>query len=599
MNVFEPGMLSYAGVALLLAMEVLAFVYRRSILKLLFFSSIAELGLIAASLPLGQVGQLASGMHLIYQVVMRFLVLLAILHLGKSRGGFSAEKIRGSGAEQPFYGVVFAFGMFSWLGLSPYRGAVSRFILMQELTGQNLWFMASLVTLASIIAAVYVIDSIQSVCFDRKTSSAEEPTELNSVAEYLLRPYNLLIIAVSAFTLFVNLSPEHIAYWSHVIFGTSEHLPFEESPWPLTAIVPYGGACILWLMGRYSPKARDFFAVALGVAIVALMIVSPREDIVSWCFGMLSAGVMTAAVVYSVPFFSGKAGGNYYYLFLFWTFGSLMGLSLADNIPSFYLFWELATWSSYFLVVYSRNENALKAGRAYFNICIGSAYVMLLGLLGLGQGGDDLSLAGLSGNIGAIPPLPLFVFGACVLIGLGAKAGIFPLHSWLPLSYSESPSSFTAAFSAVFSKIGLLGVFKILIPIGIGGWSIQYGVLNLGLWMSVLGVVTLLFAEVKALREKDVKTMLAYSSMAQLGEIFAVLGIGTALAIGAAVNHMLAHGLMKLLLFFSVGIVISHTGSRAIRDLRGIASSMPFVSAALVLGLLAIMGLPPFAGFTG
>ena len=187
------------------------------------------------------------------------------------------------------------------------------------------------------------------------------------------------------------------------------------------------------------------------------------------------------------------------------------------------------------------------------------------------------------------------------LLGFAAKAGLVPLHSWLPDAHPAAPSSVSAPLSGVLTKMGVFGV--VTVYFGLIGYKElastgTYGGLTApGLMVTFMGLCTMAYGEWMALRQEDLKRMLAYSTMGQVGEIFTVLGLGTWLAAAGALSHVLNHAIMKDLLFLCAGGLIFRVGSRKLSDLAGLVHEMPWAVGCMSIGIVSIMGLPPFNGF--
>ncbi|MGC4076508.1 MAG: proton-conducting transporter membrane subunit [Rubrivivax sp.] len=585
--------LAYAGALLLLGGELMALRHWRDLRRVLAFSTVAECGLALVGFAGGEVGQLGGGMHLVYQVVMRLLVVLVAVRLAGAAGSWQVERLAGSGKAAPGLALLFGFGMFSLMGLSPFRGAMSRFLVLYDLMGHGHWLLAAAGTAASIVAAIYSIRVIQAICF--ADGPAARPAHR---AAGWRTPLGLLILVLAVLTALANFEPEPVAHVAAFVFGLTGELPAVEGPWPWLATLPYVGAFGLYLLGGVSGRLRDAAAVLLAAATLALALLTPELEPVSRLFALLFAGVMLLVTVYSTAYMHHEGGERHYFFFLFLMAGSLMGVATAGDLGSFYLFWELMTWSSYLLIVQSRSPESLAAGARYFVMCAGGAYVMLLGVVGLGVLAGGFEFGRLAAGLAHAEPLSAAALAACLLVGFAVKAGLVPLHGWLPVAHPAAPSSVSAPLSSILTKTGLLGVMKVLLAVfGVALWRGQGGGLDFGLLLSVVGVVTLLYGELMAWRQSDLKRLLAYSTIAQVGEIAAVLGLGTTLAMAGAAAHVLTHGMMKTLLFLGAGALIMRAGTRTLADLAGIARRMPFTAACLGTGLLAIMGLPPFAGF--
>ena len=167
-------------------------------------------------------------------------------------------------------------------------------------------------------------------------------------------------------------------------------------------------------------------------------------------------------IVYSTGYIGRAATANRYYFFAFLMTGSLIGLTTAHEFGNFYVFWELMTWTSYFLVVHEQTPKALRAGLVYFLMCAAGAYVMHFGILLVHAQTGSFEFAVLAAKAGAIPPLVGTAIAACFFIGFAVKMGLVPLQSWLPLAHPEAPSSISGPLSGILTKAGLFGMVKVL-----------------------------------------------------------------------------------------------------------------------------------------
>ena len=274
---------------------------------------------------------------------------------------------------------------------------------------------------------------------------------------------------------------------------------------------------------------------------------------------------------------------------------------LADDAYSFLFAWELMSLASWALVMSRhRAPGTARAGYLYLIMASGGTLALLLafGLLGGSAGGD--SFATIQAH-----PLPrglaalalLFVF-----IGAGSKAGLVPLHAWLPLAHPAAPSHVSALMSGVMTKVAIYAFIRIVFDLmGTPPW--WWGVPAL-----VLGGITAALGILYALMETDLKRVLAYSTIENIGIIFVALGLAlafkadglagaAALALTAALFHAFNHMLFKSVLFFGAGTVIAATGEQDMERLGGLIHRMPRSSAAFLVACLAISALPPFNGF--
>jgi hydrogenase-4 component B len=274
---------------------------------------------------------------------------------------------------------------------------------------------------------------------------------------------------------------------------------------------------------------------------------------------------------------------------------------LADDAFTFLFAWELMSLTSWALVMAHHNEpgNAL-AGFVYLVMATFSGLALLLafGLLAGAQGGYAFDMMRAHHPKGMVASIVLVV----ALIGAGSKAGLVPLHVWLPLAHPAAPSHVSALMSGVMTKVAIYGFIRIVFDLlGPNEWWAGTVVLALGGITAVLGVL-------HAVMERDLKRLLAYSTVENIGIVFIGLGLalafratgfpaGAALAMTAALFHALNHTLFKSLLFFGAGAVLNATGNRDMETMGGLIHRMPRTAVAFLVGCIAISALPPLNGF--
>lgn len=286
-----------------------------------------------------------------------------------------------------------------------------------------------------------------------------------------------------------------------------------------------------------------------------------------------------------------------YHLFL----AAMALVTLADDAYSFMVSWEVMALSSYFLVIANHRVAAIRrAGYLYLLLAhIGALAILLcFGVLQANTG--DLTFSNLRAQ--QLSPFWASIAFVLAVIGFGAKAGIVPLHVWLPEAHPAAPSPVSALMSGVMLKTAVYALLRVafdLLHLSIGWW----GALLLG-----LGLVTALFGVVFTTIQTDMKRLLAFSSIENLGLIFIGTGLAltfrtygmhalAALALTASLFHVAAHALFKSLLFLATGTVLHATGERNLGKLGGLIRTMPWVAWLTLVGALAASGLPPLAGF--
>lgn len=359
------------------------------------------------------------------------------------------------------------------------------------------------------------------------------------------------------------------------------------------------------LLGCWLPFALAAQALTRGETFtLAWGQLSLRLDGVGLLLAAVSLALGTLVVLYSGPYLTGERGQEKFYAMVVAMVGVMIGLGCATDLFNLWLWFEAMAVTSYLLVAFYREQAAsLEAGVKYLvQSAVGSAFVLLGIALVLAQTGTlDLAeiRAAASGD-----SLPLLAAGALFLIGFGVKAALVPMHTWLPDAHSQAPSGISAMLSGVVIEAGLVALLRALGPlVAVAGSAETWGIL-----LAAFGAANMLIGNLMALRQKQVKRMLAYSSLVHMG--YMLTGVAVALLAGEAAGaagglfHLLVHGLMKGLAFLAAGallyvlhISLGDHHPLTIDDLAGAARRYPLPALALSIALLSLGGLPPLAGF--
>jgi len=292
---------------------------------------------------------------------------------------------------------------------------------------------------------------------------------------------------------------------------------------------------------------------------------------------------------------------RYYHVFLHLFALSMLLVVVVDSLGLMWIAIEATTLVSAFLVGFYKKSEAMEASWKYLIICSVGITLALLGIIllyassiGVLPGGvDSLDWSVLRSVADQLDPALVKVSFVFVLVGLGTKAGLAPMHTWLPDAHSQSPTPISALLSAVLLNCAMYGVLRvhILAEEAVPGFSSSL--------LMFFGLLSLSIATAFILTSRDLKRFLAFSSVEHMGIIALGFGIGGPLAIFGALFHIIAHSLTKTLMFFGAGNVIQKYGTREIKDIKGLGRTMPITAALLVIGMAAIAGSPPFAVFIG
>jgi multicomponent Na+:H+ antiporter subunit D len=285
------------------------------------------------------------------------------------------------------------------------------------------------------------------------------------------------------------------------------------------------------------------------------------------------------------------AKANYYALYLIMIAG-MNGLILATDLFGVYLFLEVAAVASYALVAFGLGHDELEAAFKYLMLSVvASAFILASIAIVFGMTGS-LDFAAVAKalqelNAGAV----VGIASAFFILGFGLKAALVPFHAWLPDAHPSAPAPISAVLSGLLIKVsGVYAMTRVFLNV--------FGLTPaLSAVLMTLGAVSMVVAAFLALGQKDMKRMLAYSSISQVGTIVLGIGIGTPLGIAGGLFHLFNHALAKGLLFLTSGSVQQATGTRNLDEMGGLAKRMPVTAAANLVGSLSIAGVPPLNGF--
>ena len=379
----------------------------------------------------------------------------------------------------------------------------------------------------------------------------------------------------------------------------------------LLVIVPLGLAFAVPLFGFISKRIVKYIPIVAFIFnfIVALRLIPEvlKQPIVvniggfppPFCINLVAGpiGILFSALIalagllvaiYALTYIKEGPKEKYHMLYLLLLTGAT-GVVLTGDIFNLFVFFEIFCISSYALVAYHGNRTGIESAVKYLiQGAVGSSLLLIgIGLL-YGLFGT-LNMADLAQHIVSASPVSVFVPMALIITGLGVEAAIFPLNGWLPDAYSSAPSSISAILSGIDIQVGLYAVARVVFTI--------FGASNILLFLLFIGILTLIIGEMCAFSQNNIKRMLAYSSIGQIGLVLFALAIATSYAVTGGLFQVISHTLGKALLFLAAGYMIYRSGSMEISTLAGMGKRMPLTSLAFTIGAFSLVGLPPFVGF--
>ena len=322
------------------------------------------------------------------------------------------------------------------------------------------------------------------------------------------------------------------------------------------------------------------FPAPLGIAL--------HMNRLAWISSAIGMGVALLAAVFA---WGEREYRHDFYFFFLMMVGGMQGVILTDDLFNMFVFVEILSLASYVLIAYSGKGRSLLASFRYLLVSSVGIGLFLVGILVLysSTGTVSMSLIGQylrRADDGLSSGVLLGI--VCFIVGIGIKAAFVPFHTWLPDAHSFAPHPVSAILSGVMIKVTFLAVWRIVV---MSGAESLYGIL---MWT---GALTALLGAVFAFSQTDVKRILAFHSISQMGYIVASFGTATAVGRTASLAHVLSHSVFKSLLFLTLGTVVHATGRRDLRQLGGLATRMPLVCVCFAIGALSICGIPPFNGF--
>ncbi len=322
-----------------------------------------------------------------------------------------------------------------------------------------------------------------------------------------------------------------------------------------------------------------------------------RVDLV----GRLFAGVVTTAWVlagiFSFEYMKHEENNGRYFGFYLIVYGILNGLNFAGNLITFYLFYECMTLLSLPLVFHTQSREAVMAGLKYLFYSLCGAYMVLFGLYFVYRYSNTLTFTAggvLDMSLAKGHESMLLMAAFLMLLGFGVKAGLFPMHGWLPAAHPVAPAPASAVLSGIIVKAGVLGILRLCYYI-FGADFLR------GTWVQTafltLALVTVFLGSMLAYLEKGLKKRLAYSTVSQASYILFGLGLFSQEALAGSLLHVIFHAMIKSGLFLCAGAVIFRTGKTRVEELTGIGKEMPVTIWCYTLLSLALVGIPPAGGF--
>jgi hydrogenase-4 component F len=388
------------------------------------------------------------------------------------------------------------------------------------------------------------------------------------------------------------------------------------APLILVFAIPAGAAAILALIPDYRVSSRVNMLASLLTLIAGLsLFFMPAHtedylllDDLNIVFIVLNSFVGFTTSVFSASYIGHELETGrltpvylrfYHAMYQVMMFGMNLALT-ANNIGLMWVAIELATLATVLMVGIYRTHEALEAAWKYFILgsvgigfaLFGTILIYMAAQPVVGEGMQGMVWSVLIARVADFDPALLNIAFIFLLLGYGTKVGLAPLHAWLPDAHAEGPTPISAVLSGLLLNVALYAVLRFKMLLAANAGAIAPGPL-----MITMGLVSLIFAAFMLYRRRDIKRMFAYSSIEHMGIIVFAFGMGGPLANFAGLLQMTMHSLAKSAIFFAVGHISQAKGTQRIAEINGLTASHPVLGWALVLGVVAIAGLPPLGVF--
>jgi multicomponent Na+:H+ antiporter subunit D len=576
----------------------------------LAYSTISQVSYIALGVAIiGPSSSVGGIVHLVHQGLMKITLFFCAGNLAEFLGIKKISEMHGVGRRMPWTMGAFTAAALGMIGIPPTVGFISKWYLGSgSIEASQHWVLLVLVA-SSVMNAAYFLPILAMTWFDASNDSlrVEEPRSgLKATWGMLLPPIVTAVLSVGTgllagtpfsplqWTLLIVERAYGRAVIDRGLVNTPVLLTPENALLLLTLAAPVAAACLLMFPGPR--RVAAWLAAFSALPAVALAFVAKPEitldldwlllhmhlglDRTGQPLMLLTAVIWLLAGIYSRGYLVGDRHTTRFYFYFLLAMTGNLGVILALDMASFYLFFAVMSFASYPLVVHRGDDEARRAGRVYISLVVVGEAALLSGMLLLsatrGSLLFDRVVPETSADVMHHLILGLFLFGFAI------KTGILPLHVWLPLAYSAAPTPASAVLSGAMIKAGLLGWLRFL-PIG------ETTMPNWGNLCMIFGLTTAFYGVLVGVTQRNPKSVLAYSSISQMGLL--TLGIGGGLLVPAAwpaiesaiLVFALHHGLSKACLFLSVGIAPGAAGTHWRQRL---------LQAGLVLPALALAGAP-------
>lgn len=460
------------------------------------------------------------------------------------------------------------------------------------------------------------------------------------IGSYCISCIVLYIVLGSIFTAFLIFSKNAekdqmggvMLFFVNIAQGISNTLSSLKSLPLLILLIPLIGGPVEMYFFRRKENARDMAIVyTTGLTFFLILTLFPQVlegtllfeipralglgirfkiDMLGFIMLVVSSILWVLVSMYAHDYMAIEKHRNRFFLQMSITYAGVLGTIMAGDLLTMFLFFEVMTFASYFLVAHNQSKESLIAGDSYIYMGVAGGLALLVGIILLYVNTGTVAfipLAAKMSNLGSVK----YLIAGLFITGFGVKAGMLPLHIWLPRAHPVAPTPASALLSGLMIKIGAFGILRVITSFFMPSkgafvaadsplWNLSNELGAVVIW---IGIITMAAGVFMALQQSNMKKMLAYHSVSQMGYI--IMGIGVAAYLGpkgamgfsGAIYHMINHGLFKALLFMVAGVIYVRTHELDMYKLGGMWRKFPFTAAVCLIAALGITGMPLFNGF--
>jgi len=382
-------------------------------------------------------------------------------------------------------------------------------------------------------------------------------------------------------------------------------------------ILPLIGSFVGFILGKYNEKYRDVFNVFMtGIVFFIVTMIFPeifknevkvfvpyimgiglklKLDVFRYIFVWLTSLIWFLVTIYSTQYLESYKNRNRYYLFFMLTLWSTLGIFISENFLNLFTFFEIMSLTSYPLIIHDEDKYSHEAGETYIIMAVAGGLVLLMGIFLLYDYTQTLDIEKLGTAINGIGNIK-YVIAALIIGGFGVKAGMVPLHIWLPKAHPAAPAPASAILSGILLKTGIFGIL-------ITSQIIMQSDMKISITILILGFITMFLGGFLAIFQRNIKRILAYSSMSQMGYILVAIGLmgilkgHKTLALYGALYHIISHVLFKVLLFMAAGAIYMVLHELSINSIGGFGINKKLLKVMFFIGMCGIIAMPGFNGF--